>query len=522
MLDCTDYELDVELMNNGKPLSKRTVSASMLHKPTFLQDQWGFKDTGYVTELQWKDMMEAFHHMLPSIDRKQVYGYTGWTPDKSAEFILGDRKITADDVVHIENCVLSNVPYASDVSPKDAAAFYVQQCLQCLKTTVFAQTITTFVLLSLLKSKLDAVGLYVGFAMLVSALSNTGKTFCTSVLVNPWGAKAHSFEDTMAAIIQGLKNTRDLTCYIDDLCRPNDKKMIEKFEKVPRLIGDKTTAGNKIIGNKIYDETINSLPFMTGEGVPKKAQLSTYPRVCINEYEPDEVNFNHLSEMQAHLDVIVKFWVDVLRYVMTDSSNIFTDFQTEFRMRRQIYGKKIVNLGAHRRYGDMLAYLTIGWDLLKDYFKSVGVEAPANDFEADVTGIILKQHEAYGLKNASQMFLTAFFELERANALTVVKSDDAKHSDHFDVIDTGGGELQIRYGAVYKKIVQYYMARGRSFDFTELQLRDDLAAKKLIVRKDKGKVRHCTEHKVAGHSVYTFTLYKNLAQNFLEGDDLSD
>ena len=127
-------------------------------------------------------------------------------------------------------------------------------CKFCLRTLLFSK----------IKKSCAAC---VNFALYFQALSASGKTSTLIAATNPWEAETLSFEDTEASLTQSLKECHDLPMLIDDMSKFTRPGMIEKAERIARLVGDPGTSAKKMKGNARYKEGVNCLAILSGEKV---------------------------------------------------------------------------------------------------------------------------------------------------------------------------------------------------------------------------------------------------------------
>ena len=508
-----NYRIKVAVLKYGKLHRPLELTTSEVYSYKKRYDLWGFQLLGRHNELFSAPLQFIFTRLLSAIENKHWYDYTGWAPNSNA-FVLGNLYITPTAVQQVQHLDMNKVSYLPELPIAQAVALVTEHLLKTLKRSVYAQIFLAFTALSLLFSKIKAnCGSCVNFALYVHALYSSGKTATITAMTNPWGAETLSFEDTEASLTQSLKECRDLPMLVDDMSKYTRPGMIAKAERLARLAGDPGTAAKKMRGPERYKEGVNCLTILSGEKAPP-LQQSSYVRMLILNFQPDYVNWQELTKLQHEKPTLTTFWVRFLQYIM-EQQDLFAQLDNAFLRHRESVLEPFRKNAMSNRYAEMYAWLMSAWELLTQFCASHGSQLPDLNIKAELQQMMIAQNLRYGIKPPTEMFLLALSDLLERNQLTQISYDDAKEGKPFDIIRYSA-EWWLKSKTVYQKVQSYYEEQDADFNYSEAQIRKDLAEKGLLKIPNNAKGTLTTEFKTrANRSIACLVLNLNICKKFI-------
>lgn len=510
--DGSEYRLGVAAYKAGKQYDVVECSYMQAMNMNFWYSTWGYHIIGYVNHKQYEAVSIVFKVAFAELQTKNKYHYEGYIGNN---FVYGNQLIEAQKIQTIENESKTIINKIHDAN--ESCRHMLEHAFGVLKNQSKAKLIVCFVLLSFMVTRLKKTSEQhtsygINFGIYLQALRHTGKTSVALALTDPLKAHSGSFEDTIASIKHRLKHERDIIVLTDDMSKLSRPGMNDKCEQLIRICGDENTSACKMVGNKIYDESIDCLSLFTGEQLPR-LQASSYPRMLIVKLDRDEVNWEHLSVLQNSTDLTYSFYIHFIQHTIYTSD--FTDvLKCKFLKYRSIYLDKFKAYNLNNRYADMISWILSIWDLLVIYLHSHEINMRSDDFIEWLEKMILEQGVKYSVKTASDMFLRALFNLIADNELNIVSISEAKQGKSFDLIDMGD-KYFVKSKYVYEQVVAYYKGLNTDFYFSERNVRSDLYKNNLLL-KLQNTSNLTVEFKTSSNkSVSGFYLMKNNAREFI-------
>lgn len=511
--DRTRYSLECDIIVNGNVEGEITGASKDVLNISKWQEMVGYDKIPYVDRDEFNVICSKFFDSLRTVRTKDEYRFKGWNKDKNC-YILSDCFISKDKIYKISTASNYNLDIDSRPDTGEVCDYFMNSYFKVLKHTEYPKILLCVSLLSMYTSILQEQCEYQpNFATYVQAGYNKGKSSSINAMINPWKIQCCSFEDTEAAIVQTMKENKDIPLIIDDMSKSKRPGMIAKCERIIRLSGDTATSAQKMVGGKVNKSMVKCMTVITGEELPC-LQDSSYTRMLILKYDNDEVNWDVLTLLQKNTDYTLWFYINFIQHYMQQDGFVdelidsFLNYRAEYRV-------KFKEHNISNRYVDMISWILSMWNKVNEFFCSQGHGISNDTFKNGLESLIVKLGSQYSHKSPAQMFLKGLFELINTNKMNFVTYSAAKNSEPFDIIQNQN-EFFVKSGTVYEKVKKYYENNNIDFNYTEAAIRKDLNNCSLI--KHSRKLLTSEFKTIENKSISGFWLLAENAKKYINQD----
>lgn len=465
-------EQTLHLYYNGNLSAAFKRDPVSVHSSRYYIRRFGGKVFCEFTYEIWKLFFKLYNIALKEAPEKVVYKGMGWLENNS-KFLYGNFVVSQDTILRC-------MPEQNDevfVVNRQEACIFVSSIIENLSNNKFAIiSIVLFYFLSLLKLRFyEAYRFSPMFSLAVIGETGSRKTSTVLPMANPMGNKEFecNFTDSLAQITKKYKSNVNGCTIVDDF-KTNSAQNNEKFEKIIRLCGDDSSNGGVMCGGKLDETVTTALAVLTGEEHPQ-LQESSFPRMLILRFEKETINNDVLTELTDNIEVYISFILAFIQHIMS-ISDFDNSFVSKVKSERKRYAEITAENRIHGRYCEMLAWMSVMWDYMKDFFSSNGVDLNF-DYRKELLSHIIRQHNKF-VRDPVTLFVRAFFDLKDSNTLRVIDYSQ-KDSCDFDALERTD-EYFIKKGAVFKKVIKLLSAEGIELNITEKALLKKLKEQGLI------------------------------------------
>ena len=501
-LTATDSEsyICLSICSYGRCMESVKIKSSTLFTENAFVSRYGNQPFSAFDKSLWEIFFKTIKVMLPEIEQRVIYGYSGWTK-KMDSYLFGSIMIDANNAFSIKSTLAKTDTLLSRKSPTD-----VCKIVDTIAKSISAEPLVGYIFLMYLElshSKQRFVmshHLCPEFVISINGETGSYKTTVSTAFFNTYDGSTASFEDTLASIRRSFQSNKSGITIVDDY-KINSKQNDAKYEKIVRLAGDINTTGKYVIGNKVVDELITGMSVITGEKRPQ-LQQSSYSRILFVDVGQFPINQTGLTELQHHKSEMNSFVTLFIQFILQNPS-FDTDCVDLFNKYRDELLKNTSFPRMHGRYYSMYAWFAVMWDVYVKFLSRYGVNVDY-DFKTKIKHYILAQHNMYD-NNPIKLFKTAYLELVDANEI-IVTDKDGVDTLTFDVLQLDD-VLFLKSNGAYKKVCKYWQDKGIEFPVSERKLRKLLHEAHILKPKDG----HLTyERKTRDNRSYSgYSLFKN-------------
>ena len=465
-------EQTLYLYNNGQMSVAFNRSSVSVCSRAYYVRRFGGKVFCEFTYEIWKLFFDLYYIALKEVPVKKVYIGNGWI-ENNTKFIHGDFIVGKNKIIHRtfeEDCEVEII--ASQGEHK-----FVLRILENLSNNKFAIiSIVLFYLLSLLKSRFyESHQFSPMFSLAIIGKTGSRKTSTARPLINPTKNKdcECSFTDSMSLITRKFKKNLNGCTLVDDF-KINSTANNDRMERIIRLCGDDTSNGGIVVGGRPDETVTTGLALFTGEEYPK-LQSSSFPRMLMLSFDENTINNTVLTELVDNIDKYNSFIHCFIQYIM-NVNEFDKEFITKVENERKRYAEITYEHHLHGRYPEMLAWMSVMWDYMNEFFSISGIELDF-DYKKELLSHIIKQHNKFE-RDPVTLFIRAFFELKDSNRIRVIDYSQKGNSD-FDVLERSD-EYFIKKDVVFKKVIKLLKEEGIELNITEKALLKALKEQDLI------------------------------------------
>lgn len=504
-------EQTLHLYNKGELSAAFKRDPVSVYSSRYYKKRFGGKVFCEFTYEIWKLFFQLYNIALKEAPGKVIYKGIGWLENNS-KFLHGNFIVSRDTIIR---CIPEQNDEIFMVDRQDVCIF-VSRIIENLSNNKFAIiTIVLFYLLSLLKSRFyEAYRFSPMFSLAIIGETGSRKTSSARPLVNPTKNKDFecSFTDSMSLITRKFKKNLNGCTLVDDF-KINSTANNERMERIIRLCGDDTSNGGVVIGGRPDEVITTGLALFTGEENPN-LQSSSIPRLLMIYFDENTINNTVLTELVDNIDKYNSFIHCFIQYII-NVNDFDKEFITRVENERKKYAEITYEHHLHGRYPEMLAWMSVMWDYMNEFFSISGIELDF-DYKKELLSHIIKQHNKFE-RDPVSLFVRAFFELKDSNRLRVVDYS-LKSSCDFDVLERSD-QYFVKRNVVFKKVMKFLSDEGITLNITEKALIKELRAQGLIgahrsnLNTDEVKINSTINGKYI-HGVTGYNLKKHLLNEF--------
>lgn len=484
----------IGVLKNKEKLNKIEVSAEELSNYKWIHKWSGFC-TIYNNAKKSYDLIKDFlFESLSNLPDTVEYSEVGWVKDNEKWiFVHSDGAIGYNDENKTIRTKIQDFNFLVDknIDEKEAFNKTIQMLDICNRETTLP--LLSYSLLSVITTPLlKTTELSPNFSMWLYGKSGMGKTSIASLFTNVFSKEnLIRFESYKNVIRENLLNLKDCTFIMDDYgtskTKSEENKMLEKMEKIIRLLGDRGLSGDSSI-------TPNGLVLFTGEKFidVTNSSLSSIAR-CIriemdnifninvkNYNEKKKLSFNYYRQ-NNFLQTSIYYYIHWLAEKLND--NFLKDYYLEFNKYRENFNFN------HSRYVDSYAHLLIAFEsylkygLENNFIRVDTFFAELEDAKLKLNKMIKNQSKAI-VDSDVEFFLEIFSELIKND---IIKVKVKKRHDRFlnETLCINKGQLGIFYVEENKLVVCWEDLYRTTSEY--IYSNDDIYKLKLVGIKVIGK-----------------------------------
>lgn len=465
-------EQTLHLYYNGNLSAAFKRDSVSVHSSRYYIRRFGGKVFCEFTYEIWKLFFDLYYIALKEVPVKKVYIGNGWI-ENNTKFIHGDFIVSKNKIMHRtfeKDCKV-------EIIARQGEHKFVLKILENLSNNKFAIiSIVLFYLLSLLKSRFyEYCRFSPMFSLTIIGETGSRKTSSARPLANPTKSKdcECSFTDSMSLITRKFKKNSNGCTLVDDF-KINSTANNDRMERIIRLCGDDTSNAGIVVGGRPDETVTTGLALFTGEEYPK-LQSSSFPRMLMLSFDKDTINNTVLTELVDNIDKYNSFIHCFIQYIM-NVNDFDKEFITKVENERKRYAEITYEHHLHGRYPEMLAWMSVMWDYMNEFFSISGIELDF-DYKKELLSHIIRQHNKFE-RDPVTLFVRAFFDLKDSNILRVIDYSQKGNSD-FDVLERSD-EYFIKKDVVFKKVIKLLREEGIELNITEKALLKALKEQDLI------------------------------------------
>ena len=475
----------------------------------FIYSNWGMNHFPLLSKKEEMAVRHCYSAIALTLREKLIYDFeAGWIDNK--HLLIKNILVSTSEIKKINNKTITKDLDFAPLARKEGCSFLFNNYLTVCNNATYSMTMLIVVILGVLYPRiLEESDMIPSFGLYIYGNTGTRKTSSVMAMANPFCNIGSSFEDTPASVFENFKNTA-LGCYIIDDLKKVTTDAISILKKIIRLIGDKSTRGSKMIGNKVQEANINSMCIITGEH-ELHLQESSMARLLVFEYTHDTINTDQLTKLQTSQTQLRSALLGLIQLLIHDI-DLIENLSADVCLKRAELSNEFQRHNIHGRYIDMMAWLIQMYEIIAKKFEECGVELNL-EYPTAIKELIFNQHLKYRCDVVST-FANCLFELYKCNQLVVRNETDFSSGQVVDVIDYGE-EWFIASGRVYDKICEYAEKKQKSITFSEKALRSSLLDAKILKQRND---KNTYELRKSGHRCSGFYIRKNMLKNYLNNN----
>jgi len=353
---------------NGCNLPSVQVSASAFSSLSWVISNWGVGAVIAAGQSAKDQLREAIQVMSTNPNKRVIYTHTGWVKIADQWSFLSNNAINAD-VELPEGLRLYHLPERCD-SPKES----IKHSLKILE--IGPSEITVPLLAAVYTAPLSEV-LPAGLMLFLLGVTGNLKTTLASLALSHYGGPFDR-KNVPASLISTdnylerlSSQAKDVLLLIDDFFpQPSEREARQQEQKLQRLIRSQSAHGGK--GRLRADASMRptysprGLLLVTGEMLP--TGQSTAARMFTVEIDRNKIDLEVLSQLQREVAYYPEAMRSYLDWLAPKIDKLRSELPDEFAEIREIVRRK----SAHLNVAEMVAQLTIGWNLMLEHAEAVG------------------------------------------------------------------------------------------------------------------------------------------------------
>ncbi len=354
------------------------------------------------------------------VGEETVYSHTGWIElDGKPVFLHAGGAVGTTEQFKVELAErLSGYRFSDENHPDKWEVF---KKLANLAPKRIMYPLIAFAALSPLNYFLSQEGIEPAFLMFLYGKTGIGKSTLTALLLSLFGrfgyrTMPNSFKDTANALEAKGQALADVLTVIDDYhptaSRNDEKEMSGMFQSLCRSYGDRTgrtRLDSDSTLRKSYIVKGNAL--ITGEDMPDIGE-SGLARLFLIELEPNDIDINLVSEVQALADRLSECMRDFISWIADNSRSLSNELKKHFYE----YRNQAATTG-HRRTAEQIAHLMVSVKTGAAFLSTQGVvsKEEANKIISEAWNILIElgEEQTKSIKNNDPcvIFLTTLKSL---------------------------------------------------------------------------------------------------------------
>ena len=490
-VDRTDDYVELLIVGQGVSSLIVQVSAKDLGSAQWIEEL----GINFIYERQaiWslKILIQTMAKLAPV---EEAFLYSGWAPDGQNSYAANGKELCGDDW-NIDRVKASckHTLNMLDAAPQSLTMALLAICI-----------------LSLVQSRMVRKGSYFKGVCCLVAQTQSFKTTLASLFFDlSDGSKADiNFEDSTAAIIRTIGNSRDSTVVLDDY-KPGATKaecrdMLQKISTVIRLCSD-DSGGIKRAG--VQNETITNiarcLVVVTAEHIHFDVQ-STLARLLILELNGKSVDKEKITYFQQNHALYRECIENFIKYIIRQGVDIFCEkLEQRFLQERHTLQTELFdrNVPVDNRTSDMCTWLNIAFSEFLQYALSAEAitqkefgEYMENSKETFLSIMEQQAERVAELDDVKRFFQGLRVLLDtREVRIGELKSRNTNYTSKDSKSAVGfrkKGYVYLKNDVTFQKVVFYFRQCGKKFTISEADLRKKLADRDFIDRKNEKSYIH--------------------------------